>query len=79
LTSLTGNVEFKWGIPQQKAYKQLREAIPLETVLFVPQDKGKFKVEANASNYAMGAVLSQQVDEKWRPIAFMSKLFNEAE
>jgi hypothetical protein len=27
----------------------------------------------------MGAVLSQMIEEKWRPIAFMSRAFNEAE
>src|SRR6266852_2994915 len=79
LTSLTGNEEFQWGVPQQLAYEGLKEAVAEETVLFIPQDGGKYKLEADASNYAMGAVLLQFVDGKWRPVAFMSKLFNEAE
>src|SRR5712692_6970329 len=63
LTSLTGNEEFQWGIPQQLAYEGLKEAVVEETVLFIPQDGGKYKLEADASNYAMGAVLSQFVNE----------------
>src|SRR5713101_4020974 len=55
LMSLTGNVEFQWGILQQLAYEGLKEAVAEETVLFIPQDSGKFRLEANASNYAMGA------------------------
>src|SRR6266849_3464162 len=57
LTSLTGNEEFQWGIPQQLAYEGLKEAVAEETVLFIPQDGGKYRLEADASNYAMGAVL----------------------
>src|SRR6266849_1816430 len=55
--SLTGNEEFQWGIPQQLAYEGLKEAVVVETVLFIPQDGGKFRLEADASNYAMGAVV----------------------
>src|SRR5712692_795468 len=79
LMSLTGNKEFQWGIPQQLAYEGLKEAVAVETVLFIPQDGGKFRLEADASNYAMGAVLLQYIDRKWRPVAFMSKSFNEVE
>src|SRR5712692_4332331 len=77
--SLTGNEEFQWGILQQLAYEGLKEAVAVETVLFITQARGKFKLEADASNYAMGAVLSQYINGKWRPVAFMSKSFNEAE
>src|SRR6266852_2350322 len=79
LTSLTGNKEFQWGIPQQLAYERLKEAVVVETVLFIPQDGRKFRLEADASNYVMGAVLSQYINGKWRPVAFMSKSFNEVE
>jgi hypothetical protein len=79
MTLLMGNVEFDWGILQQSAYKALKEAVAEEVILYVPHDTGKFRVEADTSGYVMGAVLSQLIDEKWRPVAFMSKAFNEAE
>jgi hypothetical protein len=40
MTLLTRNVEFNWGIPQQLAYKALKEAMAKEVVLYIPQDTG---------------------------------------
>ena len=38
------------------------------------------RVEADASDFAMGGVLSMKCeDERWRPVAYISKLLNEAE
>ena len=34
-------------------------------------------MEADASDYAIGVVLSQQMDNKWHPIAYMSKALSE--
>jgi hypothetical protein len=56
-----------------------RSRLAKEAVLWIPHDTGMFRVEADASGYAMGAVLSQMINGKWRPIVFMSKSFNEAE
>jgi len=40
----------------------------------------EFRVEANASNYATGGVLSIKCsDEKWRPVAFISKSLSNTE
>jgi hypothetical protein len=63
--SLTRNADFVWGVPQQLDYKKLEEGVAVETISFVPQDNGKFRVEADTSNYAMGAVLLQFIDGKW--------------
>jgi hypothetical protein len=60
-------------------YEALKKAVAEEAVLWIPHDTGMFQVEADASGYAMGAVLLQMINGKWRPIAFMSKSFNEAE
>jgi hypothetical protein len=79
VTLLMGNVEFNWGIPQQLAYEALKEAVAKEVVLYIPKDVGKFMVEVDASGYAMGVVLSQLINGKWRPVVFMSKAFNKAE
>ncbi|VDC05061.1 unnamed protein product [Peniophora sp. CBMAI 1063] len=46
----------------------------------MPNDKGQWRVESDASDYALGGVLSQQQPNwKWQPVAFLSKLFNDAE
>ena len=72
--------EWRWGDPQQKAFEALKRAVTTAPVLVFPSDKGKFRIEADASNFAMGAVLSQlQGDEKWRPVGFMSKSLTDVE
>ncbi len=55
---------------QHEAFEELKRRITEEPVLIVPRDNGRFQVEADSSNYANGAVLSQFVDGKWRPVAF---------
>ena len=41
--------------------------------------KGKFRVEIDTSEYAIGRVLSQEQDGKWKPIAFLSRIMQPAE
>jgi len=50
-------------------------AVTTAPVLVSPQDLEPFRIEANSSNFASGAVLSQQLprEEKWHPVAFYSK------
>ena len=45
----------------------------------IPQDIGKFCVEADSSNYANGAVFFQHIEGKWYPVAFQSRSLNEVE
>jgi hypothetical protein len=71
--------EWNWGEEQQKAFKEIKMAIISEPVLVLPRDEGKFKVETDASNFGIGAILSQQQNSFWHPIAFMSKTLTEAE
>jgi len=49
-------------------------------VLAAPDLDKEFRVEADASNYATGGVLSiKYSDEKWRPVAFISKSLSDME
>src|SRR3954466_13743971 len=48
-------------------------------VLTMPKDKEPFMIECNASEGALGAILSQKQDDKWRPVAFLSKVLNATE
>jgi len=46
-----------------------------------PQESDSFQIEADSSDFATGAVLSQQstTDGKWHPIAFYSKSLSSVE
>ncbi len=73
MTQLTGNDLWKWGTAQQNMFEELKRLLAEEVVLAIPTEEGKFCVEADASEGAIGAVLSQEQDGKWRPVAFLSK------
>ena len=52
----------------------------MEPVLVTPDLDKKMRVEADASDFAMEGVLSMKCeDERWRPVAYISKSLNEAE
>ena len=57
------------------AFKDLKTAVTTAPVLVSPQESDSFQIEVNSSDFATGAVLSQQstMDGKWYLIAFYSK------
>jgi hypothetical protein len=79
LTKLMGNEPWKWGIEQMEAFKELKARICSEPILAIPVDNAPYWVEADASDYTSGAILSQKQEGKWHPIAYMSKVFTETE
>jgi len=51
-----------------------------EPVLAIPDIDREIRVEADASDYVTGGVLLAKCeDEKWRPVAFISKSLNTTE
>jgi len=51
-----------------------------EPVLAIPDIDREMRVEADASDYATGGVLSLECEDgKWRPVAFISKSLNTTE
>ncbi len=73
MMQLTGNDPWKWGKAQQDAFEELKKLLAKEVVLAIPTEDGKFCIEADASEEAIGAVLSQEQDSKWHPVVFLSK------
>ena len=51
-----------------------------EPILVILDINREMRVEADASDYATGGMLLTKCeDEKWRPVAFISKLLNAME
>jgi len=72
--------KWKWKEAQQKAFKQLKGIFTTRPLLVAPDLDKEFRVEADASNFATGGVLSIRCeDNKWRPVAYISKSLNETE
>ena len=71
-------MEWNWGERQQKVFEELKERFTIELVLVTP-DLDKVRVEVDTSYFVTEGVLSMKCeDEKWRPVAYISKLLNEA-
>ena len=69
-----------WSSEQKTAFEMLKTKVTSAPILIFPDENKQYRVEADASNYAHGGVLSQQgEDGKWHPVAFLSKSFNEVE
>ena len=61
-------------------FEELKKKFITEPVSVTPDLDKEMRVEADASDFAMEGVLSMKCeDEKWRPVAYISKLLNEAE
>ncbi|CAK9834497.1 Retrovirus-related Pol polyprotein from transposon 412 [Anthophora retusa] len=80
LTSLLRKeAKFEWNLPQEKAFETLRTALCTEPVLNYPDFSKPFHITTDASNYAVGAILSQGEIGKDSPIAYASRLLHGAE
>ena len=79
LNRLTGLNEWRWTSEEQTAFDTIKTLITTAPVLAVPDDEGQFKVECDASKFALGAELSQKQEGKWRTIAFLSRSLTPAE
>ena len=72
--------KWKWGEEQEEAFTKLKKIFMTEPVLAVPDLNKEMRVEIDASDYATGGVLSVKgEDERWRLVAFISKLLNDTE
>ena len=68
-----------WGPTQEQAFKLVKEELIKPTVLALYDPQAKTKVSADASSYGLGAVLLQEKDGNWRPVAYASRAMNETE
>jgi transposase InsO family protein len=77
----TGNFSKEWREPQQQAFLELLGTFQKAPLLRHYNPELAIRLEADASDAALGGVLSQlQKDtNKWHPIAFFSKQFKGAE
>ncbi len=72
--------DWSWGAAEQQAFDVLKSTITSTPMLTFPSKSGPFCLECNASNFTMGAVLSQQQEDRlFHPIGFMSKSFSDME
>jgi len=58
------DMKWQWGEEQQKVFDKLKRIFTIKPVLVAPDLDKEFRVEADASNYAMGEVLSMKCSDE---------------
>lgn len=83
LNKLTSNKKnappFKWTPEADASFNKLKECLVSAPVLSCPNYDLPFEVHTDASDYGVGAMLTQTVDGKEHPIAYMSRSLTGAE
>ena len=73
------NRPFVWGPEQQTAFETLKDRLIKYPVLAPPLPEGRYIIDTDASDFAMGAVLQQEQHGTVRVIAYANKTFDAAE
>ena len=68
-----------WGPGQTRAFNQIKSELTEPTILTLYDPAANSKVSADASSYGLGAVLLQEVDRVWKPVAYASRSLTETE
>ena len=69
-----------WKGPQEEAYNKLVSALTNPPVLALFDEDRPIRVETDASDIGMGAVLMQQDEQgEWHPVEYWSKKLNQAQ
>jgi len=72
--------KWEWTEKEEKAFKELKERFTKEPVLAALDIDKKMRMEVDASDYAIGGVLSMECEDGlWRPVTFLSKSLNKTE
>ena len=79
LTKGGGSDIITWNEEAISAFEHMRKCLMSEPILIYPDFSEKFLIYTDASNYGVGAVLSQMRDGKDQPVAYASRHFNEPE
>ena len=81
LTDLTKKrIKWNWTNACQAAFDELKRAFTTGPILTHYDETRPTKLETDASEFALGAALSQLCeDERWHPVAFHSRKFAPAE
>lgn len=71
---------FVWSDACHNAFTLLKRSFTSSPILIYPNHTKLFWLETNASDFASGAILSQEIPgDGWHLIAYLSKSFNSAE
>ena len=71
--------DFEWSEECQHAFDTLKQKITSAPALCMPTDTDPFHIETDGSSVRLEVILTQKQDDRWHPIAFISKSLSDAE
>lgn len=71
--------EWQWQSEHEKEWRELNEILTTEPVLQFFDSTRRIKISSDASKDGLGAVLLQEFDEGWKPVAYASRVMTQAE
>ena len=73
------NFNLKWNESADSAFSESKQILANATLLVHPDPLGPLNITCDASDFAVGGVLQQYIDNVSRPLSFFSKKLNPAE
>ena len=78
-TTQGDNKKLQWDELSSQAFQDIKQAMAEVSLLTHPHHDALTSIMTDASDTAVGAVLQQEIDNHWHPIAFFSKKLTPAE
>jgi len=75
----TENATFIWDQECETAFQALKEPLMSAPILVPPRDEGKYVLDTDASDTALGTVLQQEQDGQLRMVGYASRALTNAE
>ncbi|GKB40875.1 reverse transcriptase domain-containing protein [Tanacetum coccineum] len=76
---LMKDAKFDFSEDCKKAFNKLKERLTTAPIIISPDWSIPFELMCDASDFAVGAVLGQRIDGKFKPIYYASKTLNDAQ
>jgi len=71
--------EFCWTTECQEAFDELKQRLTSEPILALPTDNGTYVLDTDASDFGLGAILSQDQNGQEKVIAYASRTLGKPE
>ena len=71
--------DLKWNESAESAFSESKQILANATLLVHPDPSALLNITCDASDFAVGGVLQQYIDNVWQPLSFFSKKLNPAE
>ena len=73
------NFELKWNEGADSAFMESKQILASAALLVHPDPSAQFNITCDPSDFAVGGVLQQHINNVWQPLSFFCKKLPPAE